>query len=235
MTGPRVRAVIPVHDEELLLGACLRSVVAAADRVRAGGAEVDIVVVLDACGDRSRSIAAAFPVEIVSISARNVGIARGAGSDLVLPGGAEAQWFAHTDADSVVPVNWLAHQLDLMRTGADVMVGTVRPDFADLTSRHIAHWKATHVPGRPNGHVHGANLGVRAATYREIGGFAGLPEHEDVAFVDAARLAGAAIVASDGCEVLTSGRFFGRTQGGYAGYLREQSSRLDLEQETAAR
>lgn len=234
MIGPVIRVVIPVHDEERLLGECLRSVIAAADRARSEGAEVDIVVVLDACGDLSKDIASGFPVVSVSIAARNVGIARGIGGDLRVPGLLEAQWLAHTDADSIVPPNWLVHQLELMQDGVDVMVGTVRPDFAGLSPRHVEHWKATHPPGRPNGHVHGANLGVRVTAYRAAGGFAPIAEHEDVALVEAARRTGAVIVASDACEVLTSSRFLGRTPGGYAGYLREQSALLDAAQEPAA-
>lgn len=229
MSAPALGVVIPVHDEEALLGACLRSVVAAAERVRPVAARVRIAVVLDACTDRSRSVAARFPVELVTVAERAVGAARRAGCERVLRrvAGGGVQWIAHTDADSVVPPNWLTHQLDLMRSGADLMIGTVRPDFADLGPRHVAHWQSTHRPGHPNGHVHGANLGIRAALYRAIGGFAAIPEHEDVALVAAARAAGAVIVASDAGEVLTSGRLLGRTPGGYAAYLREQSARIE--------
>jgi hypothetical protein len=49
-----------------------------------------------------------------------------------------------------------------------------------------------------------------------------------VQLVDACRRLGATVVASDAAEVLTSGRFAGRTPGGYAGYLRDQARRLRL-------
>ena len=110
-----------------------------------------------------------------------------------------------------------------------VFVGTVRPDFADLDPRHQRHWHATHTPGVPNGHVHGASLGVRAAVYFEAGGFKAAPEHEDVSLVDRCRRLGGVVVASDDAEVLTSGRTVGRTPGGYAGYLREQALALDVD------
>jgi hypothetical protein len=77
------------------------------------------------------------------------------------------------------------------------------------------------VPGRPNGHVHGANLGVRADAYLRAGGFATLPEHEDVDLVARLRADPRVDVRpSDAADVLTSGRTTGRTPGGYAGYLR---------------
>lgn len=102
------------------------------------------------------------------------------------------------------------------------MIGTVRPEFADLTPEQCELWLKTHTPGFPNGHVHGANLGVRADVYLAAGGFAPLAESEDNDLVDRLAGSGARLLAADSCEVLTSGRRFGRTPGGYAGYLRDQ-------------
>jgi hypothetical protein len=70
--------------------------------------------------------------------------------------------------------------------------------------------------------VHGANLGTRASTLVAAGGFEPVLEHEDVLLVAEARARGARLIASDEAWVQTSGRLFGRTAGGYAGYLREQ-------------
>jgi hypothetical protein len=99
------------------------------------------------------------------------------------------------------------------------MVGTVRPDFRDLSDHQREAWLATRTPGRANGHVHGANLGVRADLYLGAGAFPAIPEHEDVALAKHVSRLGAQVVASDRCEVMTSGRGEGRTPGGYAGYL----------------
>ncbi|PPF86713.1 hypothetical protein C5B96_04850 [Subtercola sp. Z020] len=129
-------------------------------------------------------------------------------------------WIANTDADSAVPPTWLLEQLALAEHGADVMIGTVRPDFADLTPQQVDAWLATHVPGAANGHVHGANLGLRASLYERAGRFQPLDEHEDVDLVGRLRALDARIVPSAAAEVLTSGRQAGRTPGGYAGYLR---------------
>ena len=78
-------------------------------------------------------------------------------------------------------------------------------------------WRATRVPGRPNGHVHGANLGVRADAYLRAGGFPDRPAHEDVDLVAALVASGARVVATDACDVLTSGRLVGRAPGGVRG------------------
>lgn len=226
---PHVAVVIPVHDESELLARCLQSVVAAADAAR-HRVTTSIVVVLDDCSDDSPAIAVRHPVVTVTIDAGRVGTARRVGVEHALERIALAErsraWLAHTDADSVVPANWITHQLDLREAGAEVVIGTVRPDFADLTPEHRVQWLATHRRGEPNGHVHGANLGILAGVYRRAGGFSDVAEHEDVLLVQAAVRDGAVVVASDDAEVETSGRLVGRTPGGYAGHLRAEAERI---------
>ncbi|MFG6278935.1 glycosyltransferase [Microbacterium sp. 5K110] len=219
-----VAVVIPAHDEEALIGLCLASVTRAVAyaREREPGLVAAVVVVLDACGDRTAERARQWPVETVEITARSVGTARRIGvahALATLDARPDDTWIAMTDADTVVPRDWITHQLDQMDAGIDLLLGTVRPDFADLSARHAAYWRATHHRGRPPGNVHGANLGVRASTYAEAGGIPDLVEHEDVALVRAARALGARERASDVHEVETSGRFTGRTPGGYAAFL----------------
>lgn len=211
-----VAVVIPARDEEALIARCLASVVEAARHVLV---HVDIQVVADGCLDRTVAVAATFPgVRILELESSNVGIARAAGAEAAL--GRGAHWLANTDADSVVPPHWLAHQVALEREGWDAVVGTVRPDFEELDAEQRAAWLSTHTPGQPNGHVHGANLGLRASVYRAIGGYRALPEHEDADLV--ARLDGYRVIASDSAEVITSARRYGRTPGGYARFLREE-------------
>jgi len=217
-----VIVAVPVRDEQELLARCLASVVGAAAEV--SGPTVHVVVVLDDCRDRSPDIARAFPVDVHEVAARSVGAARAYGVAVGLAASTaplSRTWIACTDADSVVPPNWLTSQLSRADAGADVVVGTVRPDPRDLTDDQLLAWSSTRVRGRPNGHVHGANLGVRADAYVRAGGFPHRPEHEDVELVRlVARDARHVVVPSDEADVLTSGRRLGRTPGGYAGYLR---------------
>lgn len=227
----RIGVVVPVHQEEELLEACLASMM---DAVAAAPAAVMVVVVLDACTDGSAGIAARFPVTTLRLDEGNVGAARRAGAARVLDclGGQHARgtWITNTDADSTVPANWIAHHAARAADGADLVLGGVRPDLAALSPAHADLWLRTHPPGRPTGNVHGANLGIRASTYLDAGGFAALSEHEDVDLVARAVAAGGVVVATDGCAVATSARFTGRTPGGYAGYLRS----LDADLRSAA-
>jgi len=204
-----VAVVIPARDEADLIARCLASIGAAR-----------IIVVADSCVDNTAQIARSRGAEVIEISDANVGLARAVGCEAALRH-PEVDWIACTDADSVVPSNWIDEQLRLAAMGADVVVGTVRPDFADLTALQTRAWVATHQPGVANGHVHGANLGIRASAYLAVGGFPPVSEHEDNDLVDRLASAGFTITPTAAIDVLTSGRTFGRTPGGYARYLRD--------------
>jgi glycosyltransferase involved in cell wall biosynthesis len=204
--------VIPARNEDLLIESCLRSVRSASRRAR-------IIVVADSCTDRTVELARPFAevieIDVASVgTARAIGVARAIEAADVSP---DELWVANTDADSTVPENWIAHQLSLT---ADVYVGTVRPNAADLSPEEWVAWAATHDEGQAIGHVHGANLGFRAHAYSAVGGFAPVSEHEDNDLVHRLLSAGFEISASDRAEVVTSGRRYGRTPGGYAGYIR---------------
>lgn len=204
-----VAVVIPARDEADLIARCVSSI---------GSAR--IIVVADSCADNTAEIARSRGAEVIEIDEANVGLARAIGCEAALRH-AEVDWIACTDADSVVPPTWIDEQLRLAAAGADVVVGTVRPDFADLSALQTNAWLATHQPGVANGHVHGANLGLRASAYLSVGGFAPVSEHEDNDLVARLATAGFTVTPTAAIEVLTSGRVFGRTPGGYARYLRD--------------
>jgi len=222
-----IAVVIPARDESELVGRCLASVLAAKRFVESRVPEVAVTVTLvaDRCTDDTADVARGFAgVTVAEIDAGNVGLARATGVMLALESSGtlpDGVWIASTDADSVVPAGWLVEQARLARDGVGVVLGTVRPDLADLTPEQAEAWARLHSGDRALGEVHGANLGVRADLYLAAGGFPGLPEHEDVTFVERCAANGATIVATDRGEVTTSGRQVGRTPGGFARYLRD--------------
>ncbi|CAN5361319.1 glycosyltransferase [soil metagenome] len=214
-----VTVVVPARDEAELIAPCLASI-----RQSALPVDARIIVVADRCVDDTVAISRGFEgVEVVEIDAAAVGVARAVGFAL-----ATSEWIATTDADSTVPPHWLQAQLDLAAEGADAVIGTVRPAAADLTRSEWREWELSHADGRALGHVHGANLGIRASAYHSVGGFSAVSEHEDVDLVHRLRSADFRISASDRLEVVTSGRREGRTPGGYATYLRERFTANEL-------
>lgn len=209
--------VVPAHNEEAGLPACLGSLLRAASHHVLGGEPVRILVVLDSCTDGSAAIALAYPVTTLSIHARNVGMARLVGAAQLLAAG--ARWLAFTDADSIVADSWLSDQLSLR---SDAVCGCVTvQDWSDhpdiVRVRHGAHYQDRD----GHRHVHGANLGVSAHAYARAGGFRALALGEDVALVDALLASGANVAWSARPRVTTSARKIARAVGGFAHFLAE--------------
>lgn len=221
----QVAVVIPARDESELIGRCLDSVLVAARALEEAHPRVvvTVIVVADRCTDDTADVARGFAgVTVLEIGAGNVGVARATGVERALASlgrNLGRIWIANTDADSAVPRGWLLEHLRLAAGGADVVLGTVRPD--DLVADRESAWDELHADQAARMEVHGANLGVRADFYRSAQGFPALAEHEDVAFVTDCGELGAMVVSTDGCEVATSGRQTGRTPGGFARYLRD--------------
>ena len=221
----RVVVVVPAADEERLIAGCLASIAAARSYLYRGSASlrVQTIVVLDNCRDQTAANAAASgEAQLISISARNVGAARRAGAHAALSGADPAQevWLASTDADSLVPVNWLEHMIDEARRGTHLVLGTAMPAPGLRPSVH-ASWLSQHHLREGHPHVHGANLGIRGDAYRTLGGWAPVRTGEDI---DLARRAAATghlrISRTAAIPVLTSTRRAGRAPRGFSSYLR---------------
>ncbi|MFI1990523.1 glycosyltransferase [Actinoplanes sp. NPDC020271] len=232
--------MVPAHNERDRLPRCLSALRVAAARV---AVPVRLIVVADACTDDTAALAAAGGAEVVTITARNVGRARAAGAARALKAGRarrrdaagtaagegrargrRVDWIATTDADSRVPQGWLRRQLDHARDGADLVAGTVEVDDWSgwphpLPSEYQRRY-AERVAGDRHGHVHGANLGVRATAYVAAGGFPPVAHDEDRALVAAVRGNGGQVVFDSRCPVLTSARPDGRAPGGFSVHLK---------------
>ena len=231
MTTLHIGVVIPARNEELLLPRCLQSVLAAKANLRPG-VSVDIAVIDDGSTDRTRDIASGMLHTngvVHSIKAGAVGTARCTATKLILKrfvGPSHHCWLANTDADCVVPRNWLTQQLQIAETGIDAIAGTVSVDsFAEHEPDVPARFKATYTvqPDGSHSHVHGANLGIRADAYLRAGGWSNLTTAEDHDLWRRLTMTGARTFATASLEVQTSGRKVGRAPNGFAGTLAAHS------------
>lgn len=102
--------IIPAHDEELLLGATLGSLHAAAVLI---GASYEVVVVDDASTDSTASIAAANGARVISVNHRKIGAARNAGAQH-----ATGALLIFVDADTIVTEAILRSVVRAVRDGA---------------------------------------------------------------------------------------------------------------------
>ena len=179
-----VTVVIPAHDEQDLLGACLASVASAARHPVVAPLTVRAVLVLDECTDTSADVAAAAArsltaMQVLTCAHRSAALARRTGCEHALTTTdvrAARHWLAWTDADSTVPPEWLAWHVTLACAGADLVAGTVTvaawsPHRAEVRAAYDLAYE--HREGHP--HAYGANLGIRGSALMALGGVPGRP------------------------------------------------------------
>jgi len=135
---------------------------------------VRIIVVLDSCMDGTAAIVNQHAgIEATRCSAACVGSARALGVRHLLDSCATPRsqiWLANTDADSRVPVNWISSMLGHAERGTHLVLGTVTPDDdLDVHRRHA--WLARHHARNGHSNIHGANFGIRADIYQDLGGW----------------------------------------------------------------
>lgn len=218
----RAAIIIPARDEEQTLGPCLAAVRAAVEHVqRTDPVGVEVVVVANACRDRTVNVARRHDAHVLSLREGNVGAARRLGAEWALRHGPLGLWLATTDADSRVPRQWLAAHLRAART-ADLYLGTVElePHEAKQHATWVVEYRSK-AASQIHGHIHGANLGVRADLYDSVGGFADLQVHEDRDLVTRLLAAGGRPAWSASAPVVTSARHDARSPLGVSEDLRQ--------------
>lgn len=241
--------VVPAADEQEHISACLRALDAARHRLRRQRPHVAVrvVVVLDDCRDDTAQRLADHPhVEVLHVLQRCVGAARRAGAALAQPSSVgslehtslEHIWIANTDADSVVPPDWLVGICRAADDGFHAVVGTVVPN-AGLATELRQEWHRRHDLIEGHGHVHGANLSVRADVYFDVGGWSALRTGEDRDLLRRLQRRPATAVLRTALQpVLTSSRPDGRAPEGFSAYLRALADRTaadDLQTPSRAR
>lgn len=210
-----IAVIVPAHNEEAHLAACLQSLALASSWPGLAGEPVFLIVVLDDCRDGSRRIATALGARTVECAARNVGAARAMGAQLALAAG--ARWLAFTDADSEVAPNWISQQLCQQ---TDAVCGTVQVrDWSTHGDGVRAQFDAQYQDLDGHRHIHGANMGVTAQAYSDAGGFQPLATGEDVALVKSLQERGLSIAWTAAARVTTSARKQFRAPAGFGATL----------------
>ncbi|MES2609143.1 MAG: glycosyltransferase [Pseudomonadota bacterium] len=210
-----IAVIVPAHNEEEHIAACLQSLAAASACPDLAGEPVVPIVVLDDCSDGTGRIATALGARTVDCRARNVGAARATGAQLALVAG--ARWLAFTDADSEVAPNWIAQQLCQQ---ADAVCGTVQVRDWGMHGEGVRErFDAFYQDRDGHRHIHGANLGLTARAYSEVGGFEALATGEDVALVNRLQECGLSIAWTAATRVTTSARKQFRAPAGFGATL----------------
>lgn len=228
LSRPPLRAVgvlVPARDEAVLLPACLDAIFRSLAHPALADLDRAVVVAADRCRDSTAEVARQAGAAVVEGSFGGPGGARRAAVDPLLAMlGSRATWLATTDADSVVPPDWLARQVKLADEGVDAVAGSIRVACWDehperVRTRYEAMLRFRRRPDGQHTHVYGANLGFRAEALLAVGGMPHLAVGEDLALWRAFGRAGLSRHSPADLVVGTSGRARGRAKGGLADLL----------------
>jgi glycosyltransferase involved in cell wall biosynthesis len=218
--------VVPARNEEASIEPCIESIRRSCEEARLR--DYWIVIVADSCTDdtvlRARRAVAGVG-EVLECSAGSAGSARRRGVDAVLEHFSDKDltqlWIANTDADTLVPRDWLTVQLRLADAGITGVAGIVKLAEGGSPLAHEVY-RQTYLlrPDGTHGHVHGANLALRADAYVDAGGWYHRALAEDHCLWDRLKRRGWRLSSTVSSVVVTSARLIGRAAGGFADTLK---------------
>jgi glycosyltransferase involved in cell wall biosynthesis len=235
MVGPwEVAVLIPARNEEALLGRCLESVIQAIKELPLT-IRATIVLVSDCSTDKTSEIAYTMIAEhgsVLHTCAGTVGTARALAASYAIEKTTtplSSLWLANTDADCIVPSGWLSDQIAFAASGIEAVAGIVAVDSFEEHGSEVPLRFHTSYSIQADGthpHIHGANLGIRADRYVDVGGWADLKTAEDHDLWGKLREAGSRLLSSAHLQVVTSGRRVGRAPSGFADALEAHNNRI---------
>jgi len=165
---PLISVAVPAFNEEKYIGKCLESL---RDQSLPKNQYEIIVVIREDTVDDTYRICKKYGVKII-FEKPGIGLARFRGFEE-----AKAGILAGTDADTIVPKDWLKIILEDFRDPKVVSVtGPVLPRAGTMMTQQFAFWFATKVyqlAGRLEGkaYMSGMNFAVRKDAYEKCGGF----------------------------------------------------------------
>lgn len=160
-TSMKFSVVIPARNEERTLPAALDSIAAAAARA---AVEVETIVVINRCEDRTAEVAAAHGCVVVNEEAKNLSRIRNAGA-----AAAAGEILVTMDADSRMSRNMFAEIGRVMESGRYIGGGVlIRPERYSLG---IILTYACLAPIALRERILGGLFFCRRETFEEIGGF----------------------------------------------------------------
>ena len=234
--------VLPVHNEEELLGAALNSLQDTFTLICGWRIESQLVIVLDACTDSSAQIVEQWlhrrrtesnspEVTVVTSERHNVGLARGLGCATLLDNwhllNPATIWIATTDADSRVPKEWLKAQVIQHELGVGLWCGRVSVnDWSSRQEGTSEQWQREYEEEADP--IHGTSLGCNAELYLASGGFRPIESSEDRDLCRSLQAMGTVVHFDSSVPVVTSARRDARAPLGFAHALCKVEEHLEM-------
>ena len=225
---------VPAHNERSLIGACLQSVTAAVEHARRAGVvrHSTVAVALHRCTDDTGEQAAAALADsdvdsvLWTVPERlTVGGVRTRLVEAAAAGLDDRAWVFSTDADTVVPVDWVTATLQHgLAQRAELVLGLV--DLLDWEADVAAHQAyedivSAGLTDAGHAHAYAANLAIRLGAFRRVGGFPEREHGEEHGLAAACRAAGLPVISTLHPRVRTSARMPGRAGHGLGNLLSE--------------
>jgi glycosyltransferase involved in cell wall biosynthesis len=234
----RIVVAIPVRNEQDYIGPCLAAL------ARQSVPPSDILLLLNNCTDQSLNICQRWQADLPSLRIierhldghlSTAGEARRLALEMALELAGDGLLLT-TDADGMVPHDWVADNLREIAQGADAVCGkaAMTPEDAQSLPPHLhadhlreeiclaaldalenAINPAPHDPWPRHQQQSGASIAVTAAALRRAGGPPHVSHGEDRALIAKLRATDARIRHAD-ISVTVSGRLQGRAAGGMA-------------------
>ena len=174
---PRISVVIPTYNEEGNITACLESL----SKQTIPREEYELIVVDGDSADRTREFAEKYADRVFIQKSKRVGGARNDGAEV-----AKAKILATTDADCLVPENWLETIISIFENNPDTvqLYGTVAPIEPGI--KHKISLLLANVFSGLGYYTHtlyytlGCNTAFRAEAYHSVGGYKCIDAGDDL-------------------------------------------------------
>ncbi len=249
---PKTVVAIPVRDEAEHIRHCLAALNRQTEPPDA------VVLLLNNCTDTTEAVARAvapgmaFELHVISRilppERANAGYARRLAMEFAAQRAGQDGIVLTTDADAVVPPDWVSRNLAGLLRGADLVCGkaVINPTDVPLIPAHLhaddrleqrlmsllddMAWLIDpdpHDPPPRHTHHSGASLGVWVKWFERVGGVPAVASGEDRAFAAAIWQADGRIRHDPNIAVTVSGRVVGRADGGMATTLQRRLIQQD--------
>ncbi|MFO1501204.1 MAG: glycosyltransferase [Verrucomicrobiota bacterium] len=161
----KISLIVPAYNEEKLLGASLRHILAASRAFHRQGWETELVVCDNNSTDATGKIAAAAGARVVFEPINQIGRARNRGAVA-----ATGEWLIFIDADSHPCEGLFGEVAEQIQSGRCLGGGsTIRLDEAHLVGQLVT--RGWNLLSRAQGWAAGSFIFCQAAAFRAIGGF----------------------------------------------------------------
>lgn len=166
---PKITVIVPAYNEEKYIKRCLDALL----NQNINKNLYEVIVVDNASSDKTAEIVRKYPVKLIHEKRKGVAHARSAGTKV-----AQGEIIAFTDADCIVPKNWISNFLSKFEKDPklDALGGVFAFYDGNKFLKSLAQKTQTFT-----WHLSGGNMAMRKKSLAKIGGFkAGVDAGEDV-------------------------------------------------------